>query len=287
MWLIVSTSPQVTKGHLAYGKYDVSTCSIKVNTGDVLSIERGTEALAATASIVCKYLNAPEPIILCASDNGDGDGSRKAYAFLIEHLKEMNPVGITFHYLFPDVDWHNKILMCIDELEKRPTLVADAGFMYVAKMSGYANKYDLFTPDVGEMCYLADEFAPHPFYTQGFLLKNKQTVEELIQRAKEHDNVPVNLIVKGSTDHIVFGDKIVERVSEPSVPAMEAIGGTGDLVTGIVTGLLASGFPMQNACIAAVKTNRILAKIACPTPATPVGKLMPYLNFALDETIKH
>ncbi len=287
MWLIVSSTPQLPVGHVAYGSYDVSTCSIKVASGDMLSIERGTETLAATASIVCEYLNVPPPVLLCASDDGSGEGSRKAYAYFIENIKNIKPDGVTFHYLYPDVDWHNQILMQINELEKRPTLVADAGFMYVAKMSGYAEQYDLFTPDVGEMCFLADEFAPHPFYTQGFLLQNNPDIEELISRAKKSENIPVNLIVKGSTDHVVFDDKIVERISEPSVTAMEAIGGTGDLVTGLVTGLLAAGYPMQNACIAAVKTNRVLAALAKPTPATAVGKLMPFIQPALDVVIKH
>ena len=54
--------------------------------------------------------------------------------------------------------------MCIRDSPK-PTLVADAGFMYVAKMSGYADAYDLFTPEAGELAILADEKAPHPFYT--------------------------------------------------------------------------------------------------------------------------
>jgi len=46
------------------------------------------------------------------------------------------------------------------------SLIADAGFMYAAKMSGQASKYDLFTPDVGELAFLADEEAPHLFYTR-------------------------------------------------------------------------------------------------------------------------
>ncbi len=287
MWLIVGTSPQLPAGHMIYGNYDVSTSSLTPSTGEVLSIERGTETLAATASIVCQYLNTPPPMMLCAADFGSGEGSKKAYAYLIENLGEMLPSGITFHYLFPDVDWHNRILMCIEELTPKPVLVADAGFMYVAKMSGYADKYQLFTPDVGEMCFLADELAPHPFYTRGFLLEDNANIEELINRAKSSGNIPANLIVKGAVDHIVFDDKIVEYISEPSVAAMEAIGGTGDLVTGIVTGLLASDFPMQNACILAVKTSRALAKLANPTPATSVGELMPFLRPALEITLKH
>jgi len=68
------------------------------------------------------------------------------------------------------VDWHNRVLFQIQGLAEKPVLIADAGFMYAAKMSGQAELYDLFTPDIGELAFLADEAAPHPFYTRGFIL---------------------------------------------------------------------------------------------------------------------
>jgi hypothetical protein len=36
-----------------------------------------------------------------------------------------------------------------------------------------AAQFDLFTPDVGELAFLADEEAPHPFYTRGFICTKK------------------------------------------------------------------------------------------------------------------
>jgi hypothetical protein len=53
--------------------------------------------------------------------------------------------------------------MALNEVNPRPLLCADAGYMYVAKMSGYAASYDLFFPDAGELAFLADENAPHPY----------------------------------------------------------------------------------------------------------------------------
>ena len=50
-------------------------------------------------------------------------------------------------------------------LGKKPILVADAGSMYVAKAGGDAPFYDVFTPDLGETAFLADEKAMHPMYT--------------------------------------------------------------------------------------------------------------------------
>ena len=79
--------------------------------------------------------------------------------------------------------------MAAQALAVPPIMVADAGFMYVAKMSGYADAYDLFTPDLGELAFLADEKAPHPFYTRGFLLAREDDVPPLLQRALEHDHV--------------------------------------------------------------------------------------------------
>ena len=69
-------------------------------------------------------------------------------------------------------------------------------------MSGYADHYDLFTPDVGELAFLADETAPHPFYTRGFLLAEDKDIPELVARAYAGNNAARHLLVKGSTDHV-------------------------------------------------------------------------------------
>ena len=50
----------------------------------------------------------------------------------------------------PDIQWHNSVFWALEALSPAPLLVADAGFMYAAKMSGFASHYDLFTPDAGE-----------------------------------------------------------------------------------------------------------------------------------------
>ena len=60
--------------------------------------------------------------------------------------------------------------------------------MYAAKMSGQAASYDLFTPDAGELAFLADETAPHPFYTRGFILHENNKIPDLINRAYSHKN---------------------------------------------------------------------------------------------------
>lgn len=136
--------------------------------------------------------------------------------------------GLTFHYLMPDIAWHNKILWGLEALPRRPLLVADAGFMYAAKMSGYAAHYDLFTPDAGEMAFLADETAPHPFYTRGFLLQEEGRIPDLIRAAHAGENAARHLLVKGRTDYVVAAGEILDVIDAPDTPALEPIGGTGD-----------------------------------------------------------
>ncbi len=289
MWLVMGTSPQVPEGEIIYGKYTLDGATVVGPDGSALRLERGIETLATAAALVCQHLGHEAPYILCGGDKGKGDGSRAVYAHLVENIDKLQPKGITFHYLFPDVDWHNKVLMAVDEYGEstgqRPILVADAGFMYVAKMSGYADAYDLFTPDAGEMAFLADELAPHPFYTRGFLLDKPESIQELLTRAISHGNVAKNLIIKGTTDYIVQEGEIIATVHQPSVPTMEAIGGTGDLVTGMVTGLLACGYSMKKSCFGAAQCNRKLAALAQPTPATQVHELTPYLCQALNRVL--
>ena len=172
--------------------------------------------------------------------------------------------------------------MAVQALAAPPVMVADAGFMYVAKMSGYADAYDLFTPDLGELAFLADEKAPHPFYTRGFLLAQEDDVPPLLQRARDHGNCSKNMIIKGSKDYIVLDGQITATVDAPSVASMECIGGTGDLVTGLATAFLCAGACMAEACTAAARMARLLAQHCAPNPGTQIGALIEKLPEALN-----
>ena len=210
-------------------------------TGHRIPINRGTPALLAAALKAHESIQGPDIHAFLVGDIGKGEGSRRLYRFLEQHLTEHRFDVLTFHYLQPDVDWHNKVMFAIEAMRRRPILIADAGFMYAAKMSGQAPAYDIFTPDVGELAFLADETAPHPFYTRGFILHETNKVPDLIQRACHHGNAARCLLVKGAVDYIVVRDRIVATVDQPSVEAMEAIGGTGDTVTGLLTVLCGAG----------------------------------------------
>ncbi len=218
-------------------------------------------------------------------DIGKGDGSRKLYKFLSQHLHEFDFQVLTFHYLQPDVDWHNKVLFAVEAMPSRPILIADAGFMYATKMSGQAEAYDFFTPDAGELAFLADELAPHPFYTRGFILHAQNNVHDLIRQACQQHNAAQNLLIKGESDTIVCKKKVIQTVNHPTAEAMEAIGGTGDTLTGMLTVLCGAGFKLSDAAVLAAKANRWAGYYANPTPSTQVGELIEKIPQALAKVL--
>ncbi|MCA1988175.1 MAG: sugar kinase [Desulfarculus sp.] len=249
--------------------------------GRHLEAKRGTPALLAAALATARALGGVEVRACLVGDVGLGDGSRKLYRHLTEVLPRRDCAVLTFHYLQPDVDWHNRVLFAVEEMPIRPLLVADAGFMYAAKMSGQAGAYDLFTPDAGELAFLADERAPHPFYTRGFILQDEDGAPELIARAYLHENAARHLLVKGRVDYMADQGGVWASVSEPSHPALEAIGGTGDTLTGMVSALLAAGLEMRPACRLAARANRLAGDLAQPDPATQVAAIIAHIPQAL------
>ncbi len=253
--------------------------------GHRLRVTRGTPALLAAAIKTAQFLGQPMPFAYLAGDIGRGQGSRRLYEYLAQHLGQADFHTIAFHYLLPDVDWHNRVLFAVEEMARRPILIADAGFMYAAKMSGQAGAYDLFTPDVGEMAFLADEAAPHPFYTRGFILHEDNRVPDLIARAYAHDNASRYLLVKGSLDYLAGPQGILATIDWPQNEALEAIGGTGDTLTGMVAALTASGRQLLEAAVLAAQANRLAGHLAQPTPATQVLELILKIPQALQQVL--
>jgi len=283
-WLVVGTVPDEDAG-LMEGRCSLDGQTLSLN-GSALPVRRGTPALLAACCAAAKTLGIDPPLGLLAGDAGRGEGSRRAYAHLAANLPGLAPHGLTFHYLFPDLAGHDKVFLCARALPRRPILVADAGFMYAAKMSGQARNYDLFTPDAGELAFLADELAPHPFYTRGFLLAGDQDAAALARRSWETGGAAGTLLVKGESDLVVLEGEVAQTIPGPRTPAMEAIGGTGDTLTGMLTALLMAKRPMLEACAVAALANRMLGQLAQPTPATPVAELMAFIPAALAQALK-
>ena len=255
-------------------------------SGRKIPINRGTPALLAAAIKTLEQISGQEIYAFLVGDIGRGDGSRRLYDFLCRHIAEFEFDVLTFHYLQPDVDWHNKVLFAVQSMKQRPVLIADAGFMYAAKMSGQASSYDFFTPDIGELSFLADEIAPHPFYTRGFILHQHDNAPGLIRRAYEHRNSAACLLVKGPSDYIANESGIVATVNTPSFDAMEAIGGTGDSLTGILTTLSGTDLTPTDAAAMAARTNRWTGFFTPINPSVQIIELIRHIPEALSEVIK-
>jgi hypothetical protein len=279
MLAIIGTVPE-ENFPILFGKTEIIDDFLLIEKREI-SIQRGTPALIAATCKVFQYLKKDLPYAYLVGDTGKGYGSKMLYEFFTNDIKNRSFDTLTFHYLLPDADWCNKILFVIEDLPKRPFLIADAGFMYAAKMSGNATIFDLFTPDPGELAFLADEEAPHPFYTRGFLLQDESRVEELIQRAYKHNNASKYMLVKGNRDYIVKEGKILDIISEPCIEALEAIGGTGDTLTGITSALIDSGFPAEKAMILSAKINRIMGMLSNPDPSMQVGEIIKFIPEAI------
>lgn len=251
--------------------------------GRVFCINRGTAAMMATSIAVCKKYGLKPPLCVVSGDIGKGDGSTLLYRYLTETIPLMQPEVVTFHYIMPNWYSHDEVFKAIQSMPQKPRLIADAGYMYVAKMSGFAPHYDIFTPDLGELAFLADGEAPHPFYTRGFIFHMEDKVDELIRMAYEEENASKFMLVKGKRDYISKEGKILDTIDEPDIPELEAIGGTGDTITGMIAALIYKGMPEEQALTLAAKANRLAGKLVNPTPATQVGEVIKKIPQALDE----
>lgn len=283
MLAVVGTIPE-EDFPLVEGTVFLETDAIRVGERKV-PVNRGTPALLAAAITAGEALGLPLPYGYLVGDIGLGDGSRRLYEYLVKEIPVRDFEVITFHYLQPDVDWHNKVLFAVEEMDRQPLLVADAGFMYAAKMSGQSEGYELFTPDAGELAFLADEEAPHPFYTRGFILHDENSIPDLITRAYEHDNAATYLLVKGIQDHVASRDGIHDIIDNPATEALEAMGGTGDTLTGIVSAFMASGMDTLEAANLAARVNRLAGYYAKPTPASQVIEIIKCIPRAMGEVL--
>lgn len=284
MLALVGTVP-VRDFPLIHGPLALSGSWLEIQ-GVRVDVNRGTPALMAAAVAVSQTLGTEAPYGFLVGDIGHGKGSRDLYKYFTEHASGHSFSVMTFHYLQPIAHWNEKVLNAVLSMQNPPMLIADAGFMYAAKMSGHASSFDLFTPDIGELAFLADENAPHPFYTRGFILHETGRAPELIARAYAHGNASRYLLVKGERDYVADKKRIIETIIEPSEPAMEAIGGTGDTITGIVSALIAAGYDTPRAAALGALTNRLAGHYARPTPATQVMDIIGHIPRALREALE-
>ncbi len=291
MLAIVGTIPDPAVGILD-GPVHMQASEMSVEQQSV-NTDRGTPALLAAAHAACVFLGLEAPHALLVGDEGLGHGSRNLYQYLTEVLPGRNYSTMAYHYLQPDADWHDRVLLAMQSMEIMPKIIGDAGFMYAAKMSGQSEAYDLFTPDAGELAFLADSDAPHPFYTRGFILHEDGEVSARIREAYRHGNSARCLLVKGSVDRIAVRGRVLHTIGGPDlheaaiqgIEAMEAIGGTGDTITGMAAALMESGRDAPEAARIAAQANRIAGSLAQPTPASHIRELVMHIPAALERAM--
>jgi NAD(P)H-hydrate repair Nnr-like enzyme with NAD(P)H-hydrate dehydratase domain len=280
MIVLVGTLPQKDL-KLTAGKGALNKGSFTID-GQPFSLNRGTAAMMAACCAGCETYSIEAPYCVVTGDIGDGTGSIPLYDYLSANLAHIAPTILVVHYIMPNLPAHNRVLDAIEDLQDRPLLIADAGYMYVAKMSGCASSYTVFTPDLGELAFLADRKAPHPFYTRGFIFHLEDQPKELVEMAYEGKNAGRFLLVKGEEDYVCEDGQILEKITRPCVPELEAIGGTGDTITGLIAATLATGLPPKEALILSSRANRLAGRLTKPSPATQISEIIAMVPHALD-----
>jgi NAD(P)H-hydrate repair Nnr-like enzyme with NAD(P)H-hydrate dehydratase domain len=280
--LVVATYP-ISGGPVLSGRVHSEAGVLHV-AGSPVPASQGTSAMLGAALAVSGYLETPAPHALIAGDIGRGDGTRAVYARLMEVTEEVRPSVIAFHYMQPVMALIRQAVCDIAERLPDVLLVADAGGMYAAKAAGVADRFELMTPDVGEVGFLADPQATHPAYVSHYLFGTASfDTPGLVRMAADSGGSARVLLVKGKTDHISLRGDVVGAVDRPAVPALEAIGGTGDTITGLAAGFMAAGFPTVHAALCASRANRHAGVSMGATPAMRASDLVAALPAVFSE----
>lgn len=255
-----------------------------LSNGHRIPCAQGTAAMVSAALQTTDYLKVEPPQVLLVGDTGKGDGSREMYEYLIQNVADLSPQVLALHYCLPDMALTRRLCEAIKKCPKRPFMIADAASMYAAKAAGLAPEFDIFTPDATEMAFITDPDATHPAYIAKHLFDTDITqTPKLVAAAYAKKNAAKLLLVKGATDYIVDNGNVLATISEPNVPALEPIGGTGDTITGLITAFIYAGVKPHEAAIIAARANRMAGKLAQATPATRVHQIIKQFPIVFKE----
>ncbi|MDD5604752.1 MAG: NAD(P)H-hydrate dehydratase [Dehalococcoidales bacterium] len=287
MLVIAGTIPidgiPLTQGACRYqkGRLDIGDYALE---GKYVTL--GTAAMASAAATTCQTLGIEPPHLVTYGDTGMGDGTIKILEYLTQEISSIGSTVLTLHYLLPTREPFLKLVQAVEETTPKPFFIADAGALLNAKAIGLAPKFNLFTPDPGELSFIADAEAAHPAYVQHFIFNVDNTeIARLGKEAYASGNAPDYLLVKAAIDHIMVKGEVYGVVKDPLIPALEPIGGTGDTITGIVSALISSGMDPAEACLKAAQANRHMGEIVRPTPATKIAQLIPAIADALKKVL--
>lgn len=241
--------------------------------------------MAAACTQVCGFYGLPMPFCLFGGDISDGKGTDLMFQEVFNSLEKYYPDVITLHYLFPKIAYGAPFINKIASLPRRPQLIADAGGMYLIKTIGKSDYFDVFTPDQGELLFLADEFAAHPLYVRVELFGQLKETASLVEAAYRYKNAAKTLVVKGAVDFVYKDGMLVKECRQPNIPAMEAVGGTGDTITGMISGLRYRGDALSE--YKALSINRWIGQRINCTPATQIGEFIKAIPASLEKYEKN
>lgn len=278
MIVLIGTVPYKTG--LYIGEADIQGNVLNVN-GVSFPLERGSSAMAASCAQVCNFYGIDAPLCIFAGDIADGKGTDLMFEEVNSHIDKYNPELITLHYMFPKIMYGEPFIKKIESLNKKPQLIADAGGMYLMKTIGRAAFFDVFTPDAGELYFLADEFAPHPLYVRSELLNEDISLVDKISAAYKNRNTAKTTIIKGAIDYIYTDNLKNGELSAPNIPAMEAIGGTGDTITGMLSALRYK--KEAKADYKALVINRLAGEEIRCNPATQIADFIKAIPRVLEK----
>ncbi len=282
MMLVAGTVP-IKDLPLTMGKSKAEGEFLVVNDRSIPAAQ-GTGAMISAALATTNYLKLEAPHVLLAGDIGHGNGSREIYEYLIQRVADISPQVLALHYCLPDMVLMRRLCKCIQGCPRQPLMVADAGPMYAAKAAGLAPHFDIFTPDATEMAFLADPKATHPAYIARHLFSAEtDQTPKLVAMAHRHKGTSRLLLVKGPIDYVIGNGEILDTIAEPVIPALEAIGGTGDTITGMISAFAYAELELHEAAIIAAKANRMAGRFARATPATRVWHIISQLPAVFKE----
>lgn len=246
---------------------------------------QGTAALISAACVTAKHFKSAPPRVILVGDTGRGKNSHGLYDYLAKNIGQIAPDVLLMHYILPVMGLMKKVHAAAMKCSKKPVLMADASSMYAAKAAGLGPQFDVFTPDLSEIAFLADPDAIHPAYISHHLFRTDAAhVPELIAAAYRQKSAAKVMIVKGSTDYVVENGSIIGTISKPDIPALEAIGGTGDTISGMIGAMIDAGWTHRQAAIDTAQANRMAGEFIHATPATKIRTLINALHQALGTT---
>lgn len=273
MLLIVGTIP-IADFPLTLGEVEIKENFLEVENKKFPATQ-GTGACIAASATTLSYLKAGKPRALLAGDIGDKTGSNEIYDFLAKKIETLKVKTLVLHYIMPLIEPMKILVKRIKKISPSTKLIADAGGMYAVKGTGLSSEFDLFTPDYAEIAFLADSKATHPAYLKRWLFETSaQDIPKLLKQAYKNRFLAKTTLVKGKTDYVFKEGEILATIDEPDIPPLEAIGGTGDTITGMASALIHVGMEPWQASLIALKANREAGRLIKADPATRISKIV-------------